>query len=259
MKTLKTTFLSLLLIQTATAQMSDFQQQPWLANYPIIIDAYGKNDMNHAQIKQDKNVGAIIYKSSDGLKVDPKYAESRKDAIKNGFLVASYHLGRKGEPIKQADFYLSQIGVNTSEPMSLDIEDTEGDNISLADAEIFIKRIYEKTNKYPLIYVNNKVFNAINQSYDKSSVFAKCDLWYARFQTTLPQLSTRVWDKVTLWQFACEINCQVCLEKDKDKKCIKTSPAYSPDCPYKITGTKNDIDVNVFNGTSADFKAYFKK
>jgi lysozyme len=259
MKIFNTSLLSLFLIQSAFSQNSDFKHQPWLSGYPIAIDAYGKNLMDYAKIKDAKNVGAIIYKASDGLRNDPKYTESRKEAIINGFLAASYHLGRKSEPIKQADFYLAQIGVNSKELMVLDIEDTEGNNISLADAEIFIKRIYEKTNKYPMVYVNNKVFNAINAKYDKSSVFAKCDLWYARFLNNLPQLSTRVWDKVTLWQFASELNCQVCLERDIYKKCVKSSLQYTTTCPYKIEGTKNDIDINVFNGTFEEFKTYFKK
>jgi lysozyme len=260
MKTFQaTSLIFLIVLQSAYSQISDFKNQPWLSGYPLIIDAYGKNAMDYEKIKEDKNVGAIIYKASDGLRNDPKYTEIRKEAILNGFLAASYHLGRKGEPIKQADFYLSQIGSNTNEPMVLDIEDTEGNNISLGDAETFIKRIYEKTNKYPMVYVNNKVFNAINAKYDKSSIFAKCDLWYARFLNNLPQLSTRVWDKITLWQFASELNCQVCLERDINKKCIKSSPQYTTTCPYKIDGTKNDIDINAFNGTFEEFKTYFKK
>jgi hypothetical protein len=70
--------------------------------------------------------------------------------------------------------------------MALDIEEIGGNNISLADAEIFIRRIHEKTGKYPLLYINNAVFNAINAKYGRDSEFAKCRLWYARFLKNYP-------------------------------------------------------------------------
>jgi lysozyme len=224
-----------------------------------VLDAYYLNAINYTQLKASKKVSAIIFKASGGMKADTLYTKSAKKARDNGFLVASYHLGLNSDPIKQADFYLARIGADTTQPMALDIEDIGKNDITLPDAEKFIKRIFEKTGKYPFLYCNNVVFEAINAKYDRKSVFAKCPLWYARFLRALPTLSTKVWDKVTLWQFACEINCQVCLERNDKGKCIKSSPEYEPGCPMKVEGTANDMDVNAFNGTLADMKAFWKK
>lgn len=211
---------------------NNFNEKPWEnKNFPIIIDPYKGNNLDFDKILTDKRVVAIIHKASQGFKTDDKYYERSTIAKSKKILYASYHLGTNEDPIKQADYYLNIIKNNLDEPMALDIEDIGGNNISLENAEKFINRIYEKTKKYPFVYVNNKVFNEINTKFNKKSSFAKCPLWYARFVTTLPKLSNKVWDKVTIWQFSCEINCK------QTGKCL-----------YNVPGTSFDIDVNVFNG-----------
>ncbi|MEO8516514.1 MAG: glycoside hydrolase family 25 protein [Flavobacterium sp.] len=213
-------------------------------------------------------MAGIIHKASQGFNCDNKYSARSQTAKSKGLLYASYHLGTKADPIKQADFYLETIKDNLDQPMALDIEEIGGNNISLKNATKFIERIFEKTHKYPFIYVNNAVFNEINKHYDKTSVFAKCPLWYARFISKLPTLSTKVWDKVTIWQFSCEINCCECDYNTAKKQCktlangnIKYSREFTPlsssgqkstktgfSCPYKIAGTSCDMDINAFNG-----------
>ena len=246
MKTLTTLALLIVLGNASMGQSPPFSNKPWANNYPVVLDAYNKNAINYAQLKASNIVSAIIFKASGGLKADKGYAESVKKAKANGFLVASYHLGLNSYPIKQADFYLAQIADGKNKPMALDIEELNSKNISLPDAEKFINRIFEKTGKYPFLYCNHQVFLAINAKYDKNSVFAKCPLWYARFKEPLPKISTNVWNKVTLWQFACEINCQN-KETKKD----------NPSCPLRVPGTLNDMDVNAFNGTLQELKTFF--
>jgi lysozyme len=219
----------------------NFNEKPWEnKNYPIIIDPYKGNNLDFDKIVTDKRVAAIIHKASQGFKTDGKYIERSKIAQSKKLLYASYHLGTNEDPIRQADYYLSVVKNNLDEPMALDIEDIGGNNITLDNAEKFINRIYEKTKKYPFIYVNNKVFDVINSKYDRKSSFAKCPLWYARFVTTLPKLNNKVWDKVTIWQFSCEINCK------QTGKCI-----------YNIPGTSFDIDVNAYNGSLNDLMEFW--
>lgn len=227
-------FLSL----TAFGQANDFNNKPWSKEkYPIIIDAYQGNDIDFNKLVTDKRVVGIIHKASQGLTIDKKYATRREEAAEKGLLFASYHLGTNLDPIEQADFYIKNVKDKRHQPMALDIEDIGGNNISLQNAEKFIKRIYERTGKYPFVYVNNKVFNEINLKYTKKSVFAKCPLWYARFVTELPRLNNKVWDKVTVWQFSCELNCK------------KTG-----DCLYNVPGTAFDMDINAFNGSLAELQ-----
>jgi lysozyme len=236
-------------------QSPNFGSRPWQNGYPLVLDAYHANTIDYKKLVASKKVSAIIFKASDDLQADKGFAQSIMDGKKNGFGVGSYHLGRKSDPIKQADFYLSKIGTN-QKFMALDIEGIGNKDISLSDAEKFIQRIFEKTNRYPFLYCNGEVFKAITTKYDRKSQFAKCPLWYARFKDELPILSTKVWDKVTLWQFACEINCQECLEKDLKDNCIKRG-SYTPNCPQRIDGTRPDMDINAYNGDINSLKSVF--
>lgn len=215
---------------------NEFYSKPWESvKYPIIIDAYEKNSIDLSKLITDDKTKAIFHRASIGFRADTKYLERRNEANKNKILFASYHLGTNEDPIKQADFYLQIVGHNSNEPMALDIEDIGGNNITLKDAEKFIQRIYEKTNRYPFVYVNNKVYLEINKTFDNKSIFSKCPLWYARFKSHINDISFNVWDKVTLWQFSCEVNCK------------KTG-----ECLYNVPGTKFDMDINSFNGTDAE-------
>lgn len=223
-------------------QTNTFSEQPWKnEKYPIIIDPYQDNSIDFDKLLTDRRTVAIIHKASQGLKADNKFVSRGLISKSKNLLYASYHLGTNTDPIKQADFYLSIIKDHLNEPTALDIENIGGNNISLKDAEKFINRIFEKTNHFPFVYVNNKVFEEINLKYDKNSVFAKCPLWYARFLLTLPKLSNKVWDKVTVWQFSCELNC-----KETGK------------CLYNVPGTRFDIDVNAFNGSLDELKLFWK-
>lgn len=215
---------------------TEFYSKPWEnEKYPIVIDAYEKNSIDMGKLITDEKTKAIFHRASIGFRADTKYTSRRTEAKSNNILYASYHLGTNADPIKQADFYLQIIGPNSNEPMALDIEDIGGNNITLKDAEKFIERIFEKTNRYPFVYVNHKVYLEINKSFDKKSVFAKCPLWYARFKNSINDIPFKVWDKVTLWQFSCELNCK------------KTG-----ECLYNVPGTKFDMDIDAFNGTEAE-------
>lgn len=236
-------FLSVIIFITSSClcQNNKFNKKPWESEtYPIIIDPYQGNNIDFDQLITDKRVVGIIHKASQGLKPDNKYLSRGRLARSRNLLYASYHLGTNSDPMKQADFYLDIIKNDSNEPMALDIEDIGGSNISLPDAEKFINRIYEKTNHYPIVYVNDKVFNAINKKYNKESVFAKCPLWYARFVAILPSLNKNVWDSVTFWQFSCEINCKA-----------------TGKCLYNVPGTRYDMDVNIYNGELNDLRIFW--
>lgn len=233
----------LLLLPFGVFGQNNFYEKPWKnKDYPILIDAYEKNLLNFDKVITDKRVAVVIHRASIGLRADNAYSKRLKEADQKGILFASYHLGTNEDPIKQADFYLDIIKSVPHQPMALDIEAIGGNNITLKDAEKFISRIYEKTGKYPFVYVNNAVFQEISKNYDKSSLFAKCPLWYARFKDKIPTLSKKVWDKVTLWQFSCEINCE------------KTG-----ECLYNVPGTLYDMDINAFNGTKEELLAFFEQ
>jgi len=216
----------------------DHFDQPWKTPNPaIIIDAYGPNIIDWEKMKNDPNVMAVIHKCSEGLILDKSFEMRSAKAKKMGYLWGSYHLGRSGDPIAQADFYLQHVNPD-EDLIALDLEDLDDPRfMNLENALKFIDHVKNKTGKYPLLYCNNNVLNIINERYGSNSSFSKCPLWYARFKKTVTDFNVDCWQSYTLWQFSSEINC-----RDKGH------------CLYNVPGTDHDMDINVYSGSQEELK-----
>src|ERR1700730_11770409 len=151
---------------TAFAQSPEFNE-PWKnPNIALAIDPFEGNDINWDQLATDTRVVAIIHRATIGDRKDRKYAERRDEAKKRGYKWGAYHFGKPGDPIKQADFFLDTVKPEADELIALDLESVDATkHMSFDDARAFIKRIKEKTGRYPLIYANNEVTKAISQQY----------------------------------------------------------------------------------------------
>ncbi|MDT0608047.1 glycoside hydrolase family 25 protein [Croceitalea rosinachiae] len=217
---------------------TDKLSEPWKNEHNVIvIDAYGPNIIDFQKISSDNKVVGLIHKASQGFTSDDKFYERRSLAKQHNLLFGSYHLGLAGNPKKQAKFYLKTIGNYENEILALDLEGLTSNYMSLEEAIVFIEYIHKKTNQYPVLYVNHQVYKELNDKYNKTSVFSKCPLWYARFRKNIPseQFKSDIWNSYFLWQFSSELNC---------KK--------NGDCHYNVPGTRYDIDVNVFAGTKKE-------
>ena len=238
-------FMPTLLISHASnpvlAQSAEFNE-PWKnPQIALAIDPYEGNEIEWEQLATDTRVAAIIHRATIGDRADRKYAERRDEAKKRGYKWGAYHLGRPGEPVKQADFFLETVKPAAEDLIALDLESTdETKDMSLAEARIFIKRINEKTGRYPLVYANNKVTQAISDQYGSDDVFSKTRLWYARFKKNVTDFPSGTWKTYTVWQFSSELNC---------------SRADRVACLYTVPGTEYDMDVDVYNGTIEELKS----
>src|SRR4026207_2167771 len=84
------------------SQSSDFYQ-PWKdPNVALAIDPFEGNDIDWELLATDKRVVAIIHRATIGDRVDRKYHERKIEAKKRGYKWGAYHLGKPGDPIKQA-------------------------------------------------------------------------------------------------------------------------------------------------------------
>jgi lysozyme len=241
---MKSTITSLLTVVifacSAFAQSPEFSE-PWQnPKIAIAIDPFEGNDINWDELATDTRVVAIIHRATIGDRVDRKYAERRDEARKRGYKWGAYHFGKPGDPIKQADFFLATVKPGKDDLIALDLESTDAKDMSLDEARVFIKRIKEKTGRYPLIYANNEVAKAISQQYGADDVFAKTRLWYARFKRNVTDFPPGTWKTYTLWQFSSEQNC---------------SPAKRSACLYTVPGTEYDMDIDVYNGTIEELRS----
>lgn len=224
----------------AFAQPSEFSE-PWKnPQVALAIDPFEGNAIDWEQLATDKRVVAIIHRATIGFRADARYAERKAEAKQRGYKWGAYHYGKPGEPIRQADFFLEIARPEAGDLIALDLEsDDATKHMSFDDARLFIKRIKEKTGRYPVVYANNDVTRAIARQYGADDVFARTPLWYARFKRNLTDFPTSTWKTYTLWQFSCEMNCRA-----TDRSA----------CLYTVPGTEYDMDVDVFNGTVEELK-----
>src|SRR5205814_677497 len=137
-------------------------------------DPFEGNAIDWDQLATDKRVVAIIHRATIGDRVDRTYAERKIEAKKRGYKWGAYHFGKPGDPIKQADFFLETVKPATDELIALDLESEDSTkHMSFADARIFIKRIKEKTGRYPFVYANNEVTKAITEQFSDDEIFSK--------------------------------------------------------------------------------------
>lgn len=223
------------------AQSPEFSE-PWKnPKVAIAIDPFEGNDIDWDLLATDTRVVAIIHRATIGDRADRKYAERRDEARKRGYKWGAYHFGKPGDPIRQADFFLDTVKPDKDDLIALDLESEDSTkHMSFDDARVFIKRIKEKTGRYPVIYANNEVTKAISDQYGADDVFAKTHLWYARFKKTVTDFPQGTWKTYALWQFSSEQNC---------------TPANRGACLYTVPGTEYDMDVDVYNGTIEELRS----
>ena len=222
----------LLLMLPAIAFSGEFDA-PWKdPKVALVIDPYYANTIDWDTLKTEPRVVAIIHKATIGTKkLDPGYRTRKEEARKRGYLWGSYHWGVAGQPEKQADFYIDTVKPEPDELIALDLEDAQSKTLMNVDeAILFVERVKARTGRYPVLYTNHSSAKLIAARY-KNSVFSKTPLWYARFKSKVTDFPRGVWPTYTLWQFSSEL---------------------LPQMP--ISGTKPDMDINVFNGSSEQLK-----
>lgn len=209
---------------------------PWKnPDTSIVIDAYQNNAIDWDRMATDSRMAAVIHRSSIGLATDTQYTARRKIAKARGYLWGAYHLGKSGDPIEQAKFFLKTIENDPETLMFLDLEDTSNSTMmNIPNAEKFMQYVFDQTGRVPVVYANHSVTKALNAALPSSAIFKSSRLWYARFRSDVPDFPKGIWSTFFLWQFSSEINCS------------KTGS-----CLYNVPGTAYDIDVNVFYGSKA--------
>jgi lysozyme len=233
--------LCLMVATVCLAQTGEFRE-PWKSeNAALVLDPFEGNSIDFDKLATEPRVVAMIHRATIGGRKDTKYAARRDEAKRRRYKWGSYHLGKPGDPVAQADFYLATVRPGDDEVMALDIESLNAStDMSLANARRFLLRVQEKTGRLPILYGNDAVIRKISTSFGRDEVFSKTRLWYARFRQEIPNFPRGTGETYTLWQFSSEINC---------------TPARPDACLIRVPGTKMDMDVNVFHGTVDELKA----
>lgn len=238
--------LVLLIALPATADTVEPWKKP---GYALILDAYELNSLDWERIVTDKRIAGFIGKASDGLPqqycADRKSlcgAQWRKYSVSRelyhtrrmlakalGLKWGSYHLGRAGNPELQALHYVQYANPQPDEMIVLDIEDySDSQFMTLEEAERFVKALYGRLDRYPLLYTNHRTAFHIAENREQYPLLSRLKLWYARYKEDIGDVFPMGnWDGYALWQFAYGGNCN------------------RKSCPYRVDGAPHNIDVNV--------------
>ncbi|MCF6322124.1 MAG: glycoside hydrolase family 25 protein, partial [Rhizobiaceae bacterium] len=252
---LLTVFTGMLGVFSLSAFSSEFNS-PWRdKTRGLVIDAYDKNIIDWRRMTKDRRIVGFIAKASDGLSArygcksagnKTKIALCRKTwsnyslkrelfntrriiAKSLGLKWGAYHLGRAGNPIAQANHFIDFAKPGPDDLIALDIEHGTGEKwISLKDGEIFARHIKKILGRYPMLYTNHATAKMIAADRQKYPILSRLKLWYPRYRPSIKNVfPLGNWENYTLWQFSVGINCT------------------KRHCPYRVPGTRRDIDVNV--------------
>lgn len=229
----------------SAGQAGEFSR-PWNdADSAIVLDPFAGNAIDWDKVATDKKVVAVIHKASQGLGQDGKYASRRSEALRRGYLWGSYHLLTTANVSAQIDSYLTITGIHPDETYAIDVECLDASSkcqnkafkVSLGQVEAALRLVKQRTGRFPLLYANHSVAKALSSRWRGLAEFRDVQLWYARFKSTVSDFPNSLWTSYAIWQFSSEINCNAAA------------------CPYRVPGTANDMDLNVFHGTPEQLRA----
>jgi GH25 family lysozyme M1 (1,4-beta-N-acetylmuramidase) len=182
-----------------------------------------KKDFNFARFKAGGGLGVILEATENSKLQDIRYVEFREGAKDAGLAVATYHVFRSNDPIKQADYYYNFARPEIGERMVCKFVDNMA---TINNMMIFFQRLQTKGKNLQLtVYggnvLNNKLgLNANQWLADNTS------LWVGSGETETPVWPEKIWPQWSLWQYS------------------ETG---------RVPGYNFDISVNKFNGSDDEF------
>jgi lysozyme len=167
-------------------------------------------------IRRHSNILGVIHKASEGGDwVDPVYGDRRPQAEAAGILWGAYHFGtHQYSGAEQAAAFLAAARPGPATVMALDFEPNDrhpANTMSIAQAEEFVRAVYQSTGRLPLVYANPTWANggpyghrglSLGGAVSANSILARCDLWVVDYRDE-PEVpwawARRGW---RLWQYA---------------------------------------------------------
>lgn len=176
----------------------------------------------------------VIVKATEGTSyVNPECDGHYQQAKAAGKLLGTYHYAKNGDPVAEADFFLSNIkGYIKEAILVLDYEEGISAN-SPNWCKSFLDRVYQKTGVKPLLYTYLNVLQTVNWS---TVANADYGLWIASYGANQQQGYSQpsppaqsYWPTVAMFQF--------------------TSSG-------RLNGWNANLDLNVFYGERNTWLAY---
>lgn len=153
-----------------------------------VLDIYAGNTGYSLPAVRDGGIVALIHKASEGsTQTDSRFLPVMEEAHELGFLRGAYHFARSGDPVAQADRFVTIVR-KAVEPESILLAlDLEGaldlpTTMTTRDAARFVERVRELTGRWPLFYAGaSKLRERARRDPNSMQVLARCPLWLAQY------------------------------------------------------------------------------
>lgn len=193
--------------------------------------SYYQGSVDWAAVKRSGRAFAFTRVSDGTTFRDPTFARNWAALKQNGLIRGVYQYFRASEdPIAQADLLLDAIGALEPGdlPPVLDLETSDGMSSStvIARAAAWVSRVEAATGRSPIIYTSIGYWETLPAS--GTAQFAKRPLWVANYGVSCPHVPD-TWSTWRFWQYSES---------------------------GSVPGASGGIDVNVWNGTLDELRAF---
>ena len=196
-----------------------------------VVDLYHNDNVTSFATAAANGTWGIIHKASTGgTGTDPAYAGRRQQALDAGLLWGAYHWGTAHEPVSdQVDNFLSAARPDANTLVALDYEETQGNQMTLAQAREFLTLLEQQLGRKAVLYSGGLIKEQLGSTVDP--FFGSHRLWLAQYGTMSPSVQAS-WQTYWLWQYT-------------DSK-TGTQPSSMPGIPGDANG---NLDCNSYLGT----------
>ncbi len=209
---------------------------PSRIEYPIhgIDISHHQGKINWTKLEKEEMQFAFIKVTEGADFTDSKWEDNRSNARKHGIKVGAYHFYRFCTDGKlQADHFIANVSNKKSQwnlPPVVDVEfggkcnSLKNTKDLIEQLEAYVAKIHTHYGRYPIVYLTHEVYDRFFVLSDSKSVLRSCPIWIRDIYHE-PTLSDK--KKWAYWQFANR---------------------------GRLRGIKGYVDINVFNGTKAEFE-----
>ena len=209
-------------------------------------------------MKRQGIVGVIHEATYPSFVRDPKYLDRQMGALQAGLLWGAYHYANAGDPIRQADHFVSVVSNAWAQAnpvtrpsagvlLVLDFEKNghyPGGTMRADQAVAFVERIRERTGVYPGIYGSEyylrQVLNSPKVTNVQRRTLTNCWLWIANYSKE-PR-ATAPWSYWALWQYCGDGKCRL------------------PRSAYPIrTANIAKAELNIFRGSQSELQDFWQR
>jgi lysozyme len=222
------------------------------SNCIVNLSHYDEGAPDFAHMRRDGVMGVIHEATYPPFDTDPKYAARQKAAVREGLWWGAYHFGNGHDPVRQADHFVdfvarqSRQGPGNAVLMVLDFETNThypGGTMTVAQAVRFVKRVKERTGKYPGLYSNEnrvrKFLSTPTLETETKRTLAQTWLWVANYHWRPGTFAP--WGNWTMWQYTGDGICDL------------------PRLVYPIhVANMRNVERNLFQGTKSEAVAFWK-